>query len=88
MEGLNMPRELSRYQLHPKAGSQYHLCPEKDIETALDLAEIPRPNPKSTVYVAGRTYTFSLDEEMTPEKRKTLLDSLSYCGEFELVKVL
>jgi len=82
-----MPKGLCRYQLRPKAGSQYHLCPEKDIETALDLAEIPRPNPKSTVYVAGRTYTFSPDEEITPEKKKMLLDSLSYCGEFELIKV-
>jgi hypothetical protein len=82
-----MPKELCRYQLRPKAGSQYHLCPEIDIETALDLAEIPRPNPKSTVYVAGRTYTFSPDEEITPEKRETLLDALSYCGEFELIRV-
>jgi hypothetical protein len=82
-----MPKELSRYQLRPKAGSQYHLCPEKDIETALELAEIAIPNRRSTVYVAGRTYTFSPGEEITPEKKKILLDSLSYCGEFELVKV-
>ena len=82
-----MPRELSRYQLRPKTGSQYHLCPEKDIETALDLAEIAIPNRKSTAYVSGRTFTFSPDQEITPEKKKVLLDSLSYCGEFELVKV-
>jgi hypothetical protein len=34
-----MPEELSRYPSRPKAGSQVHLCPEKDIETALDLAD-------------------------------------------------
>ena len=80
-------KEISRYQLRPKTGTQYHLCPEKDIETALDLAEIRIPNPRSTVYVPGRTYTFLPGEEITPDKIKTLLDSLSYCGEFELVKV-
>ncbi len=82
-----MPKGLFRYQLRPKAGSQYHLCPERDIETALDLAEIVIPNPKSTVLVTGRTYTFSPEGEITPEKKKILLDSLSYCGEFELIKV-
>ncbi len=82
-----VPKELSRYQLRPKAGSQYHLCPENDIQTALDLAEIRIRNPRATVYVSGRTYTFSPDEEVTPEKKASLLDALSYCGEFELVKV-
>ena len=82
-----MPAERYRYQLRPKAGSRYHLCPEKDIETGLDLAEIPRPNPRSTVSVAGRTYTFSSDREITPEKENVLLDSLGFCGEFELVRV-
>ncbi len=82
-----MSKELSRYQLRPKLGTQYHLCPEKDIETGLDLAGIRVPNPRSTVYVAGRTFTFSLEEEITPEKKELLLDSLSYCGELELVRV-
>jgi hypothetical protein len=76
-----------RYQLRTKNGTQYHLCPEKDVETALELAEIAVPNPKSTTYVAGRTYTFSPGEEITPEKEKLLLDSLSYCGEIELVRI-
>ncbi len=78
---------LSRYQLRPKLGTQYHLCPEKDVETALELAAIKIRNPKSTIYVAGRTYTFSPGEDITPEKEKALLDCLTYCGEFELVKV-
>jgi hypothetical protein len=82
-----MQKEISRYQLRPKAGSQYHLCPDKDIETALDLAEILILNPRSTVDVPGRTYTFSPGEEITAEKKNILLDSLGYCGEFELVKV-
>ena len=82
-----MPRDLPRYQLRPKPGTQYHLCPEKDIEAAFELAEIRVPNPKSTAHAVGRTYTFSSDGEITPEKEKTLLDSLKYCGEFELVKV-
>ena len=76
-----------RYQLRPKTGTQYHLCPEKEVETALDLASIRIPNPKSTISVAGRTYTFSSDQEITLEKEKILLDFLTYCGEFELVKI-
>ena len=77
---------ISRYQLRPKTGPQYHLCPPKDLETALELAGIV-PNPKSTAHVAGRTYTFTPGEEITPEKEKILLDCLSYCGEFELIKI-
>ena len=83
-----MPKAVQRYQLRPKTGSQYHLCPEKDIETAFQLVGIKIPNPKSTVHVAGRTYTFSPDEEITPEQENIILDALRYCGEFELVKVL
>jgi hypothetical protein len=78
---------LSRYQLRPKAGTKYHLCPEKDVETALDLAAIKVRNPGSTIHVAGKTYTFCSGEDITPEKERALLDSLTYCGEFELVKV-
>jgi len=76
-----------RYQLRPKTGTQYHLCPEKEVEAALDLAAIKIPNPKSTFSVAGRTYTFSSEAEITSEKEKILLDFLTYCGEFELVKI-
>jgi hypothetical protein len=81
-----MQKEHVRYQLRPKTGTLYHLCPEKDIETAFELAGIRVPNPKSTVLVAGRTYTFSPEEEISKEVQKVLLDFLSYCGEFELVK--
>ncbi len=76
-----------RYQLRPKTGTQYHLCPEKDVETALELASIKISNGKSTIHIAGRTYTFSPDEEITPEREKILLESLNYCGEFELVRI-
>jgi hypothetical protein len=82
-----MPKTSYRYQLRPKAGTKYHLCPEKDVETALELAAIKIPNPKSTVHIPGRAYTFSLGEEITAEKEKILLDFLAYCGEFELLKV-
>jgi hypothetical protein len=82
-----MPMEHLRYQLRPKPGTQYHLCPEKDIETAFELADIRVPNPRSTVHVVGRTYTFFSDGEINPEKRNALLDSLTYCGEFELVSL-
>jgi hypothetical protein len=82
-----MTKTFCRYQLRPKAGTQYHLCPEKEVEAALDLAAIKIPHPKSTVSAAGRTYTFSPDEEITSEKEKILLDFLTYCGEFELVKI-
>jgi hypothetical protein len=83
-----MAKILYRYQLRPKAGTQYHLCPEKDVETALELADLKIPNPKSTTYVAGRTYTFSQSEEIPAEKEKILLDFLTYCGEFELISVM
>ena len=82
-----MTKILCRYQLRPKTGTQYHLCPDKDVETALELAAIKIPNPKSTIHVAGRTYSFSPGEEITSEKKEILLDFLSYCGEFELVKI-
>lgn len=82
-----MAKALCRYQLRPKAGTQYHLCPEKDVETALELAMIKIPNPKSTIHIAGRAYTFFPGEEITAEKEKILLDFLAYCGEFELLKV-
>ncbi len=82
-----MIKTIYRYQLRPKAGSQYHLCPEKDVETAHELAAIKIENPKSTIYVHGRTYTFSQTEKIPAEKEKALLDFLTYCGEFELVKI-
>ena len=82
-----MAKIFCRYQLRPKTGTQYHLCPEKDVETALELAAIKIPNPRSTIYVSGRTYTFSPGEEIPPEKERVLLDCLTYCGEFELVRV-
>jgi len=82
-----MMKTPCRYQLRPKTGTPYHLCPEKEVETALDLAAIRIPNPKSTISVAGRTYTFSPDEEISSEKEKISLDFLTYCGEFELIKL-
>jgi len=36
--------------------------------------------------MAGRTYTFSPAEEISQEAENALLDSLAYCGEFELIK--
>ena len=82
-----MTKTFHRYQLRPKAGTQYHLCPEKDVETALELSDLKIENPKSTIYAPGRTYTFSQTEEIPAEKQKALLDFLTYCGEFELVKI-
>jgi hypothetical protein len=82
-----MMKTACRYQLRPKTGTPYHLCLGKEVETALDLAAIRIPNPKSTISVAGRTYTFSPDEEISSEKEKILPDFLPYGGEFELIKV-
>ena len=76
-----------RYQLRPRTGTQYHLCPEKDVETALELAGIRVANTKSIIHVSGKTYTFSPGEEIPVEKQQTLLESLNYCGEFELVRL-
>ena len=83
-----MPKVFHRYQLRPKAGTQYHLCPQKDVETALELAAVKIENPQSVAYVPGRTFTFSQSEEIPAEKAKTLLEFLTYCGEFELIKIL
>jgi len=80
-------KTFHRYQLRPKAGTRYHLCPEKDVETALELAALKIGNPKSAVHFPGRTYTFSQTEEIPAEKEKALLEFLTYCGEFELVKL-
>lgn len=57
------------------------------METALELAALKIENPKSTIYVPGRTYTFSQTEEIAADKEKALLDFLTYCGEFELGRV-
>ena len=57
------------------------------METALELAALKIENPKSTIYVPGRTYTFSQTEEIAADKEKALLDFLTYCGEIELVRV-
>jgi len=57
------------------------------VETALELATLKIENPKSTIYVPGRTYTFSQTEEIAADKEKALLDFLTYCGEFELGRV-
>jgi hypothetical protein len=57
------------------------------VETALELAALKIENPKSTIYVPGRTYTFSQTEEIAADKEKALLDFLTYCGEFELGRV-
>ena len=82
-----MAKTFHRYQLRPKAGTQYHLCPEKDVETALELVDLKIENPKSTICSPGKTYTFSQSVEIPAEKAKVLLDFLTYCGEFELVKI-
>ena len=82
-----MIKTLCRYQLRPKTGTQYHLCPGKEVEAALDLPAIKIPHPQSTISVVGRTYTFSPDEAITSEKERILLGFLTYCGEFELVKI-
>jgi len=57
------------------------------VETALELAALKIENPKSTIYVPGRTFTFSQTEEIPADKEKALLDFLTYCGEFELGRV-
>jgi hypothetical protein len=57
------------------------------VETALELAAIKIENPKSTIYSPGRTYTFSQTEAIPVEKEKALLEFLTYCGEFELVRL-
>jgi hypothetical protein len=46
------------------------------------------PYPKSSVYVAGRSYTFRSDKEVTPAQTEAVIDLLKdECGEVEFKKV-
>jgi len=74
------------YKISAKQG--FILCDEGGLKAALDLAGIRIPYPKSSVDVAGRSYTFRSDKEVTPAQTEAVIDLLKdECGEVEFKKV-
>ena len=52
------------------------------------IAGIRLPYPKSSVYVAGKSYTFRSEKEVTPAEKEVVVDLLKdECGEVEFMKV-
>jgi hypothetical protein len=74
------------YKISAKQG--FILCDEAGIKTALEIAGIRPPYAKSSVYVAGRSYTFRSEKEVTPAEVEAVIDLLrDECGELEFKKV-
>jgi hypothetical protein len=74
------------YRISAKQG--FILCDEAGMKAALDIAGIRLPYPKSSVYVAGRSYTFRAEKEVTPAEVEAVIDLLEdECGEVEFKKV-
>ena len=74
------------YKISAKQG--FILCDEAGIKTALEIAGIRPPYAKSSVYVAGRSYTFRSEKEVTPAEIEAVIDLLKdECGEVEFRKV-
>ena len=74
------------YKVSTKSG--FILCDEAGVRAALDIAGIRLPYPKSSVYVAGKSYTFRAEKEATPAEIETVVDLLKdECGEVEFRKV-
>ena len=74
------------YKISAKKG--FILCDEDGMRAALDIAGIRLPYPKSSVYVAGKSYTFRSEKEVTPAEKEVVVDLLKdECGEVEFMKV-
>lgn len=74
------------YRISAKQG--FILCDEAGMKAALDLAGIRLPYPKSSVYMAGRSYTFRAEKEVTTAQKEAVIDLLEdECGEVEFKKV-
>jgi hypothetical protein len=84
------PPMTGKHEYHYRIGAKqgYILCDEAGIRAALDIAGINLPYPKSSAYVAGKSYTFRMDREVTPAEVEVVLDLLKdECGEVEFRKV-
>ncbi|MEW6670911.1 MAG: hypothetical protein AB1427_04360 [Thermodesulfobacteriota bacterium] len=74
------------YRINAKKG--FILCDVAGIRAALDIAGVTLPFPKSSVYVAGKSYTFRSEKEVTPDQMEGVIDLLKdECGEVEFIKV-
>ncbi len=74
------------YKISAKQG--FVLCDEAGMKAALDLAGIRLPYPKSSVYVAGKSFTFRAEKEVTSAEMEVVCDLLKdECGEVEFKKV-
>jgi len=74
------------YKISAKQG--FILCDEGGLKAALDIAGIRLPYPKSSVYVAGRSYTFRAEKEVTTAQTEAVIDLLKdECGDVEFRKV-
>jgi hypothetical protein len=74
------------YKISAKQG--FILCDEGGLKAALDIVGIRILYPKSSVYVAGRSYTFRSEKEVTPAEVEAVIDLLKdECGEVEFRKV-
>lgn len=63
-------------------------CDEAGLKAALEIAGITLPNPRSSVYVAGKSYIFRSGKEVTRDQMEGVLDLLKdECGELEFTKV-
>ena len=74
------------YRINAKKG--FILCDQEGIKAALDIAGIKLLFPKSSVYLAGKSYTFRSEKEVTPDQKEVVVDLLKdECGEVEFMKV-
>jgi hypothetical protein len=74
------------YKINAKKG--FILCDEGGMRAALDIAGITLPYPGSSVYIAGKSYTFRSEREVTPAQMEVVVDLLKdECGEVDFKKV-
>ena len=70
------------------AKKEFILCDQGGIRAALDIAGIKLPYPKSSVYLAGKSYTFRSEKEVTPVQMEAVIDLLKdECSEVEFIRV-
>jgi hypothetical protein len=81
-------KDMPDFHYKIKAKQGFILCDETGIRAALDIAAITLPYPRASVYVAGKSYTFRSEKEVTSAQMEVVLDLLKdECGEVEFIKV-
>ena len=74
------------YRINAKKG--FILCDQGGLRAALDIAGIKLPYPKSSVYLAGKSYTFRSEKEVTAVQMEEVIDLLKdECGDVEFIRV-